>query len=265
MQPPPRTSSSNSQFLILLLTLSVFIFILGKTPVGHIYFTASGWALTPVQKLVYKTGNRVGRDIDFWTTMRRLSQRDRALRLQYAQVVSENAKYQTLARENEALKSQLTTFGAGSNKQIETQVAAIAPDMKISSGSNSGIRSGDAVVLGNWLIGQVVIVEANSAVVKLTTSPDLKLSVATTGDAKGVSVGQFNASILLDKVLPSERLDEGDLVLTTGDNPGIPKGLVVGKIVATDKNNAEIFQTARVEPLASFGDLDNVFVVEGPR
>ena len=65
--------------------------------------------------------------------------------------------------------------------------------------------------------------------------------------------------------MPSERLDEGDLVLTTGDNPGIPKGLVVGKIVATDKNNAQIFQTARVEPLASFSDLDNVFVVEGPR
>lgn len=260
--PSAQTSElAQSRFVSIFFFLAVALFILGRTPFSHLYFAVTNTLVAPLEKFTYKAGSKAGREIDFWRSIRIISKEDRALRVQYAQVLSQNAKFEALSRENEALRTQIASYGVGTIHQTEVQIIGLGSDMKINAGREKGIKAGDPVVLGNWLVGQVESVQPGLSHVRLTSSAGSHLAVAAGSGAKGVALGQFGVAISMEKVLPSELLSVGDLVTTTGDNDRIPRGLVVGKIAKVDKNDAAIFQTAAVVPLAPFADLESVFVL----
>ena len=73
--------------------------------------------------------------------------------------------------------------------------------------------------------------------------------------------------MILDNVLLTENLKNGDLVLTKGDvnlnGEGFLPGLIVGKIISVEKSPSALFQKAQVEGLVDVTKLSTVFVITG--
>jgi rod shape-determining protein MreC len=53
----------------------------------------------------------------------------------------------------------------------------------------------------------------------------------------------------------------GELVVTSGLGGKFPENLVIGRVVQVDRNEAELFQRAVVQPAVDFNALELVFVV----
>ena len=83
--------------------------------------------------------------------------------------------------------------------------------------------------------------------------------------AQGLIKGQGNGQIVLDNVLLSEKIENGDLVVTGGtkdiEGIGLPPDLVIGKIYALQKNPSALFQKAEVKSFIDSVQLSTLFII----
>ncbi len=56
-------------------------------------------------------------------------------------------------------------------------------------------------------------------------------------------------------------VEVGELVMTSGLGGKFPAGMVIGRVVQVERNEAELFQSAVVQPAVDFRTLESVFVV----
>jgi cell shape-determining protein MreC len=77
--------------------------------------------------------------------------------------------------------------------------------------------------------------------------------------ARGLLVSQ-GGQLLLDKVLQTEDIMKGDLVVSSGEQD-FPADLVIGQISDVFGKSAELYQKARVQPLLDYRNLTVVFIV----
>ncbi|HKC14433.1 MAG TPA: rod shape-determining protein MreC [Patescibacteria group bacterium] len=139
----------------------------------------------------------------------------------------------------------------------------------IDKGAKDGVRVGNAIVVGDNLLGIVNRTAESLSEVLLITNPSSKFAAKTTSGVLGIVKGQGNGDIFLDNVLLSDSLEKGNFVVTVGslnlDSTGFPQGLIVGKITSVDKNPSDLFQKAKVESLVNFSKISEVFVVVGTK
>lgn len=137
--------------------------------------------------------------------------------------------------------------------------------LQIDKGTAEGVKKGMAVVFENVLVGKVSRVSEHFSSVSPPSSPEVKILVLTRSStdpgvkARGLLVGQ-GGKVNLERVLTQEALDEGDLVLTAGDEE-LPPDIPIGKVGKITKIEGEIYQKAEVKLLVEFPKLETVFVV----
>lgn len=183
----------------------------------------------------------------------------------YQKLLAENAQLMTLKTENEQLRN-LLNFKTDKKYNLETAYL-ISRDpvnsnlLTISAGSNQGLVYGQAVVVNNGImVGKVLSVNSDSAVVRLVIDSASKVAVRT-GEEKivsGVLSGSLGLGMNLSYIPQSQDLKKNDLVYTTDSNPGIPGGLVVGRIGEVRASAEDLFKQATVEPII---DLDTLSVL----
>lgn len=135
----------------------------------------------------------------------------------------------------------------------------------VNRGKKDGVRVGQAVAVGDNLLGKIVEVSESLAKVDIVTNSSFSLTAKTSkSGAIGVIKGKGNGEMILDNVLLSENLQVGDFVVTRGDldvrGVGIPSRLIIGEIISVDKKPSALFQTADVKSLLSFASLSIVYI-----
>jgi len=130
----------------------------------------------------------------------------------------------------------------------------------IDKGEEEGVAQGDLVIVKNIFIGKIAKGSPKKSLVVLPLDPDSKIP-AKTNRAKGILTGEFQAQLLLKEVLHEETLQEGDLVLTTGEGD-LEANLVLGEVEDVFKNEKELFQEAKVKPLLDLSKLETVFILK---
>lgn len=190
------------------------------------------------------------------------------LRKENAQLSARVVGQMELERENSALRDQFQTSTSSSRDLIPAVVIGITEGgMILDKGSLTGVTKGAAVVYKDNLVGQIVRVSGNTALVRVITARDTSFTAKTlnTG-ARGVVVGG-DSGMILSSVVLTEKLDNGDLVVTAGDVDeeaiGIPPDLVVGKITSVNRRSSDLFQVAEIKSLLDFRSLEMVFVFGG--
>ena len=56
-------------------------------------------------------------------------------------------------------------------------------------------------------------------------------------------------------------VEVGELVMTSGLGGKFPEDMIIGRVVQVERNEAELFQRAVVQPAVDFRTLETVFVV----
>lgn len=196
---------------------------------------------------------------------------NRRLEEKVANLTSELAKREEAQRENDSLRAQLN-FGQTNNFQL-LQADIISQDptnfqqfFTINRGSSSGVGKGMTVVWQGLLVGRIIDTTATTAKVYLITDFNSAVPVITQRTrATGVVRGERGFGLQLTMIAQTDKLEEGDTVITSGFGGDYTRDLVIGTVGSIKKKDADVFQSAAVIPAVDFRKLDTVFIITGQK
>lgn len=191
------------------------------------------------------------------------------------ELMAQLVKLQQLQQDNAALRDQFETTAIPNKQLIPSQVIGdpqFVPGVSepevlvVDKGKADGVAIGDTVVYKTNLLGSITQVTAHASFVTLASNKATSFTAKTSAtNAQGVLTGQGNGVMVLGNVVLSEKLQVGDMVLSSGgqdiSGKGMPPGLIVGKIVSVDKKASNLYQSASVQSLLDITKLTTVFVM----
>jgi rod shape-determining protein MreC len=135
----------------------------------------------------------------------------------------------------------------------------------IDKGSNSGLRSGLAVVSADGVVGRIIKTAPTSARVLLVTDGSSAVaSLIQRTRARGVARGRGD-DLSVEYSLRSDDIRVGDLLVTSGMGGIFPKGLPLGRVATVEKDQYGLFQRLSATTTVDFAHLEEVLVVLGER
>lgn len=189
-----------------------------------------------------------------------------ALQVDIARLHIENARLQTLADENRELRDALGYIETLEDAVLTAQVISEVSDdahntLVLDKGATDGITISQAVFVNEGtLIGKITDVKRRtSSVLLLTDSKSaVAVSIQNTDRTLGILEGNRGLSMVINLIPQTETLSPGDIVVTSGIEPSIRRGLVIGTIDKVTRGTQEPFQSATVLPF--FGSAYPIFV-----
>lgn len=208
-----------------------------------------------------QASDRAIKPLSYWRSGERELMR---LQGELRQLAVESSQLSVCLEENERMRALLGAPLPPQWKFLSAKVVGMTEKMKIDKGRRDGVREGMMVVSENILVGKVVSVEERSALVQLPTDPASKIPVVVKKpgslgvQARGLLLPS-KEGLIVDRILQTEDVREGDLVLTEGE--GWLPDLLIGQIQEVLGQEAAIYKQARVSPLIDYETLRIVFVV----
>lgn len=252
---------------IVFLLLSLLIFFGSKTgflkPVNSLFQII----LSPFEVLTYGIFSKItslGSDSEI-----------KSLKAENAVLVKKLVDQNRLIGDNKAFKDQFQTQNPKSTNLMPADVigapsfipgVSVPETLTLDRGETDGVKTGNAVIYKDNLIGKVVKTSAYLSSVMLITNFSSSFTVKIlSNQSLGVLKGQGGGEMVLDNVLLSEVLKKDDIILTKGDinqkGEGLEPDLIVGKITSISKNPSDLFQKAEVKSLVNFTNLNKVFII----
>src|SRR5438876_8701483 len=142
-----------------------------------------------------------------------------------------------------------------------------AEGIEIDRGTDDGVRTDMVVVTWRGLVGRVIQANPTSSKVLLLTDVNSSVSVRIQDPASratGVVRGTADAGLLLEHVPQQDKLDQDQLVITSGLGGVYPEGLVVGKVVRVQRKDVDVFQEAVIQPAVDVDKLERLYVLADP-
>jgi len=162
-----------------------------------------------------------------------------------------------LSAENLQLKTLLNGAELVKNSVLVAELVGISPDpfhhvITINRGTSDNITEGLAVIDGEGLMGQVVEVFDNHSRVLLITDSRHALPVYNLrNNVRGIIEGSGDYQRLrLRHVSPTQDIQVGDVLLSSGLGQRFPSGYPVGTVSAIDKDPGQAFIEVSVTPAA---------------
>ena len=185
---------------------------------------------------------------------------------------------ETAAQENEQLR-KLLDFREGPRfpadfDPVVTRIlvrpqTVFRQDVVVGAGSSDGIRVDDPVITDRGLVGTVTEVTPNAAKVRLLTDQQAAASAfVLETNAAGIVVDGPSSSntLVLDRVPKTERVENGNVVVTAGYRIGryeslFPRGIPIGVVTSVSQRHIDPYKQIQVTPLVDFESLDEVIVL----
>ena len=132
--------------------------------------------------------------------------------------------------------------------------------LKVDKGARDGLAPNMAVISHQGVVGRVQSVAPTSASVILLSDVSATLPIRVQRSrARGTVAGQGSGqNFALTRMLRTDDLQEGDLLVTSGTDGVFPKGLPVGRAVEIERPHHGMFLSARVVPAVDLSDPDSL-------
>lgn len=132
-------------------------------------------------------------------------------------------------------------------------------------GQKDGVNVNMPVVVDDGIVGKVLRVSADAALVQLITDPKSSVGakIKQTGDL-GIIEGEIGGKLFF-KFLPSDsKVKKGDDIITSGMGGIFPKDIQAGKVidVRSDKSSRQVI--VEINPSVDFSQIEQVFVIINP-
>jgi rod shape-determining protein MreC len=132
----------------------------------------------------------------------------------------------------------------------------------INQGSDAGLRHGMPVLTAQGLVGRIDAVTASASRVQLITDAGSAVNVRLPDSgADGMVIGSVTGDVSLEMIAQDTELRPGELILTSGLGGNYPSNILVGQVASVRKQETALFQTASVQPVVDFNNLQAVLVV----
>ncbi len=232
--------------------------------------SAFSFIFSPFQKISYGLSLEFSEFGHFLSSIGQLKKENEKLIVENRNLLAEKAKLAEIEKENDMLRQELKVlprdkFSLESADVIGFDSYGQGDWIEINKGSRDGIEKEMAVIVGNGIIAGVVgeVNYDTSKVVLLNNSESAVNVVDSKTDAKGIIKGEYGLGIIMDMVLQSNSLNEGDQVVTSGIGKSVPSGLLTGNIEKISSSPDKLFQRAIISSPVDFSKLQFVFVIKG--
>lgn len=172
----------------------------------------------------------------------------------------ENSELKKILNFNQKQPNYKILTAAVVGKNIENTERVIA----ISVGLDSGIKVGQpVVVLEGVIVGKIIRVEKNISWVRLINDSNSKIAaiILNKESSQGVVEGGYGLSVNMNFIPRNEQVTVGETVVTSGLDPDVPKGLLLGTVAAVINEAYQPFQKAVLNPGAELSKLTVVGVI----
>ena len=258
--------------IIYLAAFALLVFLYGVGALRHAenLFTR---ILNPVLKQFYTIGADIKNTYNEQTSKYDLAKVIKEMEKQVMLLTGENAELKTALKENDILREHLGFLERNEltyimsniiSKEDILNVGGQTEVIIIDKGEQHGIRKGLSVVNSQGvIIGKVAEVKVRTARVYLTSSDRCKLAVTILGDdaTSGIAQGSLGLVIKMDFIPQIKNLNINDIVVSSGLEKDIPRGLVVGNISEVRKESNELWQSAIIEPMLDMDELTIVSII----
>lgn len=220
------------------------------------------YVLMPVERTFYSLGHTGYNFISSYSQCQYLAKENEALRIQLTQQQLDQINFTELLAENDYLRNQLDFIRQQPNKHIITQIIGkplLQNDLLIiDKGSNDGVEIGLPVIANQGvLVGKVYQVERGRSYITLLTNT--KSSVAVTlnnnNHTQGILQGSMGLGLLIDLIPPGEEINIGDLVYSSGLEENITARYLIGEVASILNESGELYQKAEVKPAINYNAL----------
>ncbi len=201
-------------------------------------------------------------------SLRSVVRENGTLRSQVAQLQQQQIQFDKLKNDNDILRDELK-FKNQSKQSLEScTVLSIDPQglsdaMVLSCGKEQGIAEGQAVLSQGYMIAKITYVGSYTSTALLISnaqsSIDARLSKNNT---EGVVKGSFGSGMVFDLVSQNADVASGDLVVTAGINPRIPKDVLIGQIGSVISGPNDLFKKMSVTSPVRQRSVEFVFVIK---
>jgi len=252
-----------------LFLLSLVLIVVGQTPVVRPIRAVAGRALDPLSISAYHFGVGTAKHLSLLSYWGNVLEENRRLREELSDLKSELSQLKEVSRENRLLRRQLRVSSEKNYDLLAVRVSgwedvSVKDYLLIRGGKSLGIKPGMPVVVGNFLLGRVESVTGERSRVQLILSPGLRifaLDQDSKDRAKGVVRGYPPGKLLMERILPEEVVHVGDTVIASGENEGIPFGLVLGEVERVLPGEGGLLKRAVLRVGLDFSHLEEVFVL----
>ncbi|MDF1576841.1 MAG: rod shape-determining protein MreC [Desulfobulbales bacterium] len=131
----------------------------------------------------------------------------------------------------------------------------------IDRSSSDGVSRGMPVVTVEGVVGQILDGGNHRAKVLQAIDPNSAIEVLIQDSRTQGIIKGTGESYRLHYVLKNNKINPGDLLITSGLGGVFPKGLPVGRVSSVVSNRRGMFLDIEVEPVVDFSKLENVIVI----
>lgn len=230
-----------------------------------IIFTPANWAASKISNgITYVFGEASG-NADYLTRIDELEKQVGTLQNQladYENLQKQNALYKDAL----GLKEDNPKLNFVEALSISRDAADIFGSYTINKGTLSGIKEGNAVLYGNYIVGIISAAYPSYSIVKTILDPDFSVSAYEIVSGE-ISYVTGDASLAADGMckmanLPTEtEVTYGSIISTAGISGNIPKGLIIGTVEEIDEEAISVSHYAVIKPGIDVNNISNCLVL----
>lgn len=225
--------------------------------------------LKPLQSVFFDLSNNINNKLKYFSSIKKLEKENEELKNKISTLSIENNKMKNQLEESEILKKELSFLEKNNLNYVLAKVIGKSnlPGSQIhiiNKGEDDGIKRDMSVIINEGvLIGKIIEAEKNiSKLILLTDSHNLVAAmIQNEQQTKGMIKGYHGLSIEMELIPQDQKIEKGQLVVTSGIELNVPKGLVIGEIDKIIKKKGELFQSASIKPYSDFNNLSVVSII----
>jgi rod shape-determining protein MreC len=131
----------------------------------------------------------------------------------------------------------------------------------IDKGSRDGIKPDMAVIAPAGIVGKIIrVFPTTSQVLEINDQSSGFGAMLEKSRLQGILKGTPSGEMMVHYIMSDEKVEAGEMVLTSGGDRIFPKGLPIGRVVQVNPG-PETFLNIRVKPTAQLNRLEEVLVI----
>lgn len=228
---------------------------------------------SPAGGILFDAGRRINIFIE--EAMTKEDKNEMALlKAQIRSLLMQNAQLKILSEENAILKKELgftrrhnyelvpaRIIGYDSLKDSNLLILQIEDEKY----KNEDVSVDMPIIIEDGiLIGKISEIKKGVVFLRLTTFPRnaVAATILNKNYTLGVVEGEFNFGIRMRMIPQTEKIKQGDLVVSSGLELKMPKGLLIGTVSKVERDPQSPFDIAHVAPLYNPKKLSKVLIIK---
>ncbi len=250
--------------------LLVFLYILGALRPVESMLTRF---LSPTLSSMHGIGISIRLRFDEQVAKQNLFSENEKLRKEILGLNKDEARMKILEEENGILRESLGFLAR--NEHVYEMAEVISrgevgdfsgqtETILINKGSQNGVKEGQAVVNEEGvIIGKISETKERISSVHLSNNSSCKIAAAILNDegTQGITEGELGLTIKMNFIPQNKSINKDDIIVSSGLEELIPRGLVIGRVSEIYKESNELWQWAKIESMINPNSLVFVSVI----